>query len=512
MHFLYEAEGTDGKPLMGKIDANSAEEVGQLLTKSGLTVKSVAPVLAKSLPVQPQFAPPGPQKAAQTSPSAMPVWMPSNEPRATPVDLSLLDQPDALDQTSYALAPLNYAATPVLKAPTPVQHTPSANTNLGGKIILSGNAASLSHSAALSQRSAKSIGYTSPVTQPDHLSYVGGVTDRDRMMFFQQLASLVRSGMTVYSALDSLAPRTPAKNLSQVAREMATAARNGGMISEIMAGYPVLFPTHITATVRAGELGGFLEISMAEIALNYQRKIDLYRGAWIPKLMATQAFFAIAIVLPFMATILSSMDVVANFLKYVRLELTIYLPIAFALYFCSKFIFRRLQVPQLQKWRDNLALKVPPFAELQRQESLGSFVRMLRRLHEAGVAPIAAWEGAMDVSSNLVIREKLQNSYAMMQSGASFSEAFTETGLFNNEIENLVITGQQSGQIVEMLDGAADYYEQQTVEASKRAKFTMLRMGVIGLLVFGGAAVCWFAYSYGKAVLNIPHMMFPELD
>ena len=524
MHFLYEAVDNTGKPLMGKIDANTAEEVQQLLTKSGLSVQSVAPVMAKMQPVA-SSSNPTPQKAVAPvlhQSDSSPVWMPSMEPRAAPVDLSAIGHLDSQvslmgsahrELTTVASTNLHtqVSTLPPLQSSPPIQRATPTNASLSGQVIFSGNAASLSQSVGMGAKLSTKTATATRVATPASLSYVGA-TDRDRLMFFQQLASLVRSGMSIYSALDNLAPRTPAKSLSLAAMKMATAARTGGQISAIMAEYPVLFPEHITATVAAGETGGFLEISLAEIALNYQRKIDLYRGTWIPKLMATQAFFMIPIVLPLMGSIFASMDFAANMAHYVKMEIFFYLPVSFALFFGSKFIFKRLQLPKFQEWRDGLALKVPPFNELHRQESLGSFIRMLRRLFEAGVAPIAAWEGAMNVSSNVVIREKLRGSYGMMQSGASFSEAFTATGLFNNEIENLVITGQQSGQVVEMLDQAADYYEMQAGESAKRAKFTMLRMGILAMLVFGGAAVLWMAHSYFHGIFTFVDREFGTPD
>ncbi len=498
MHFLYEAVDTTGKPLMGKMDAGTAEEVQQVLTKSGLIVQSVAPILPRT-PASSLFSSASPAPA-QTfdAPAAAPVWMPSAAPRLQPVDLSTIGTPG---QDLTSTVPVVQSAPPVSLSASPVQKAVSTPSSLGGKIILSGNAASLAQNAPAS-RVTPSVSTAFSLPKTDSISYAGGVTDRDRLLFFQQLASLVRSGMSIYASLDNLAPRTPAKNLSKAAMEMASAARTGGQISTVMARYPVLFPEYITATVKAGETGGFLEVSLAEIALNYGRKIDLYRGAWIPKLMAAQSLFMIPIVLPLMSTLLREGSVGEHLLEYLRLELTIYLPITFALFFGAKFAFRRVQMPQFTRWRDQLALKVPPFNELQRQESLGSFVRMLRRLFEAGVAPITAWEGAMDVSGNQVIREKLRSSHDLMKSGASFSEAFAATGLFNSQIENLVITGQQSGQVVEMLDQAADYYDTQSQESAKRAKFTMLRIGIIAMLVFGGAAFLWTVKSYFAAIFR----------
>lgn len=104
--------------------------------------------------------------------------------------------------------------------------------------------------------------------------------------------------MTVYMALDNLAPRTANKNLSLVAKEMATAARTGSPISDVMARYPHIFPEHVVATLRGGELGGFIEIALSEIALDYEQRVALYRWVWVPKAIFAVSYSALPFVIP----------------------------------------------------------------------------------------------------------------------------------------------------------------------------------------------------------------------
>ena len=59
---------------------------------------------------------------------------------------------------------------------------------------------------------------------------------------------------------------------------------------------------------------------------------------------------------------------------------------------------KHIQLPKYRRWRDETALKIPPFGDLQRHEAVAAFLRMMRRLYHAGVSPIQAWEGAMNTS------------------------------------------------------------------------------------------------------------------
>ena len=475
MNFLYEAVDASGATTLGKIEANDATEAQRRLVQSGYRPLSIAPtnsaVVETSLPVR------------------------------TPYDAPAQIQSQSQSQRSTVIQaqPRTHAA------PMQTNQNMAARTT-GSGMILSGNAARTSTKTRTKNTQATAPSNSGVLPPIANASKLGGAGSRDLMLFFQQLASLVKSGMTINSALDNLGPRTRNANISKTARDMADAAKAGGRVSDVMARYPRIYPDHVVGMVRAGELGGFLEIALAEIAHTYEQNIALYKGAWLPKFLAIQALFALPLGLPLMSSIFKvrpggDLNLKANIHDYM-VQATIQFIICGVLYFLVVFGVKQLQLPQFRRFRDNLALKMPPFGALQRQAALANFVRMLRRLYQAGVSPIQAWEGAMWTSSNVVIREKLAGSYDMMQKGASFADAFTATGLFHNSIEQLLVTGQASGQMPEMLDQAAGYYQEQVEESASKVRRAMFLWGVRAMLILGGLLICWVAYSYFHGMFN----------
>jgi len=287
---------------------------------------------------------------------------------------------------------------------------------------------------------------------------------------------------------------------------MADAARAGGRVSDVMEKYPRIFEDHIVGLVRAGELGGFLEISLSEIALTYEQNLALFKGAWIPKMMATQGLFALALIIPAFPDLIGNYDLdkgigpgIATYLMHEA----ILLPLAFLIIQGVKFGWNRMQLPALRRTRDELILRVPPFGDLHRQAALAAFIRMLRRLYHAGIGPVPAWEGATQTASNVVIRERLAASYEMMQRGTTLPDAFAATGLFHGNIENMLMTGHLSGQVVESLDQIAEFYQDRVDEASKKARFGIMRMGILALLILGGITAAWAMKSYFAAIFNV---------
>jgi type IV pilus assembly protein PilC len=458
MNYFYEAVDESGKVVLGRIDAADEAEVHRKLQQLGYRPQAVAP-----------------HPAGANSLSA--VAAPSQAPL----------QGVTLGAGSVAVGTARTAGQSLAQ---------SGSVARSGGITMAGNAAKVVAKNSL-QRAAPSR--LQPATAPanPNASNLGGVSTRDLMFFFQQLSSLAKSGISLYAALENLAARTHNRNLARTAAEMAEKARTGGRISDVMEHYPRIYPPHIIGMIRAGELGGFLDIALSEMAHNYEQNIALYRGSWIPKLMATQAFFMFALVQPISPTLFPNAQF-GTYILYVLRNLVI----SGALYGLIRMGARHIQLPAFRRLRDKLALRMPPFGDLQRQAALAAFIRMLRRLYHAGVAPIHAWEGAMNTATNVVIRDKLADSYVLMEQGASLPDAFTATGLFTNSVENLILTGHQSGEVVESLDKSAEYYQGQVAEAFKKSQFMMLRFGVLAMLILGGFSLIWLVQHYFSGIFQ----------
>lgn len=469
MQYFYEALDSTGQTVVGKVDGNSVEEARSRILVQGYQLRSLAPDLGSTGTLY-----------AQNFPAVVP------------------------QQQSVAPSP----------APSVVNAAPPALTQRRtGGAVLAGNAAKVA-SKAKTRPVARQIapGYSLP--QVANVSNLGGVNDKERMLFFQQLQSLVHAGMTLYMALDNLAPRTDNRNLALVAKEMAAAARTGNPVSEVMARYPHIFPEHNTAILRGGELGGFVEIALSEIATDYEQRVALYRWVWIPKALFALSYCGLPFVIPLFPSFFKGLAAGSPALFYTLYvkQLAVLIPL-FALFpVLAIFAARKFNQPQHRYARDSWSLKIQPFGSLQRHVALGNFVRMLGRLHHAGVSPVQAWESAMLTASNVVIRDKLAQSYEIMQRGATLGDAFAETGLFGNSIEQLIITGEQSGQIGEMLDRANAAYQQTAEEAKKKAQFAMLRIGILAMMIAGGFTVCWMAYSYFHGVFSFTDSAFLELN
>ncbi len=330
-------------------------------------------------------------------------------------------------------------------------------------------------------------------------SRMGGVSARQLAVYFRQYAALVRSGISLYQAMETLGPRAGHPALVESSAEMATAARTGERVSEVMERYPRVYAQHVVASVRAGETGGFLDIVLDEIALDYEQDVAFYKGFAVPRAVILQGFIAIAIGQPVFPTLFPPPS---RWGEYFALVFLRNIPVLLAVLGLAWWWYRRLQEPENVEKRDRLALRTPVFGDLARQKALASFVRTLRKLFAAGVGPITAWEGAMNVAPNSVIRAKLVEAYDLMQNGVAVHDAFSATGLFANETEQLLATGVVSGQMVQMMDRVAEYYQESVERSYSTARYWMFRIAGVTTIALAGALMIILVINYFSSVFS----------
>jgi len=321
-----------------------------------------------------------------------------------------------------------------------------------------------------------------------------------RAVFFRQLASLLRAGNHPVNALSRISdqPSMP-QSLQAAARAMLANAHLGQPLSQAMAQFPRLFAPHVVGMFRAGELGGSLDIICDEIAAHYEQEHALWRKLWIPRLLLLNGLGMLMLVLPLFPAFYDGMaraDASLFYKRYIDLLLTRSLPLFLGVILVAWSIWWVLDLPANRRWKDALVMRLPVFGALHRQRALTAFLRTLHRMFAAGVPAISAWEAATPSAGNVFVRERLREVLPMIREGQSLDRALQATGLFDWETISLVAAGQQSGELVGMLDRAAGYYEETLRERYQRASFALVRLGCLSMLLLGGAAMLWMVYSY----------------
>ena len=322
--------------------------------------------------------------------------------------------------------------------------------------------------------------------------------------FFRQMASLTHAGFSTSASLLDLGNRTAHKGLAHAATEMGRATGNGARLSDQMEAHPGLFAPHIVGLVAAGETGGFLPFAYEEAALGAEQDAALRQGLWLPKVLIWNAVWTVLLMQAFFPAIdaaklgnaQAASQVAAAFVS--PLHRTIWATvIGILLHIGAVVVGKMRHQPWARDWFDAVSLRVPAMARLAKMRGMASFTRVLRRLLLSGISPATAYAAAANSVPNAVIRERLWSGINVVRGGRGLDEAIQSTGMMETDPLNLLITGQKTGQWVEMLDQVTAFYQDEAARATDAARAAQKRFGwLLTLIVNGYIMIAITHYGY----------------
>lgn len=321
---------------------------------------------------------------------------------------------------------------------------------------------------------------------------------KDFLIFNQEFMTLVKAGLPILQALELLLKRMEQPGFRSALASVIDAIRSGSAISDAMAAQPAYFPALYTSTVRAGEQSGALvdilkrHIAYQKRMLAIRRKLTTalaYPAFLVVALLAVMLLFFLYIIpnftqmygdqageLPFLTTLL------VNFTDM----LTRYAPLigaALAGTVIGAAFWRRTDAGK--RTLDGVLLRLPLVRTLLIQYVLAQVTRTLATVLRGGIPLVQALDTTAGVIGNRVIAEKLLAVREIVIGGASLADAFDRTKLAPDMTVRMIEVGESSGDLPQMLEDVADFYEQET-ENRVAVLTTMIEpalMLVMGLVI-----------------------------
>jgi type II secretory pathway component PulF len=323
--------------------------------------------------------------------------------------------------------------------------------------------------------------------------------------FFRQLASLIHSGFSASNAFLDLGMRSSNRGLGEAAKDIGAGAGQGKGIAVQMAQFGTLFPSHVTGLTAAGEAGGFLEFAFEEAALNMEQDAALSQGLWLPRLLIWQSIWSVLLLQPLFPSI-NPNDVKASGLAYLHALLFVAVPLGIGMHIASYALGKMWNQPWARRFHDSLSLKIPVMAKLAKMRALASFTRVLRRLLMSSISPDPAFVGAARAVPNIVLSERIiQTGAPIVRAHEGIDKAIAATGLMGDDPLQLLITGQKTGQWMEMLDRVTAYYQEEAARATDAAKNAQKRAGVLITIISMG-------YVTIALTAGVYHLIFKFTD
>ncbi|PYL13654.1 MAG: pilus assembly protein PilC, partial [Verrucomicrobia bacterium] len=328
------------------------------------------------------------------------------------------------------------------------------------------------------------------------------------MIFTRQLATLIDSGLPLLRGLNVLAKQERDTVLRNTINKLADGVQGGSTFSESLAQHPLIFNHLYVNMVKAGEVGGVLELVLRRLA-EFQEKAQKIKNKVVaamvyPIIVMTMAIAIMAFLLVFIVPKFEAIfhDMlgdkplpaitlfvigVSNFVKNHGLVLLGLLIAAVAAY---KLIARTRAGRSII---DRFKLRAPLFGDLIRKTAISRFSRTLGTLVTSGVPILQALNITRETAGNMVIAGAISQVHDSVKEGESIVQPLEASGAFPPMAISMIDVGEETGQLPEMLLKIADVYDDET-DNSVAALTSMLEpiMIVFLALVVGTIVIALF--------------------
>lgn len=310
------------------------------------------------------------------------------------------------------------------------------------------------------------------------LNLFAKVTTKDIAIFCRQLYTMLDAGVSINKALNIMSGQIENKLLKEAVKDIEERVKKGEMLSEAMKKHQEIFPKLLIAMVQSGEISGNLDTMMLRMSNHYEKDTKInnkIKSAMIyPAVLSFVAVVAIMFImiyvmptfiemfesegvnLPFTTKMLLGLSgfLSNNLLLILILTITIY--VLFTYY---------KRTDQGIYTLSNLKLKLPVIGKLNKKIIVSRFTRTLSTLIASGVSLIHALPVVGEVLGNKVAEDALLKIKEEVVKGSGLSGPIRECGIFPEMLSSMVTIGEETGQLDEILNKTADFYDEEVEQA-----------------------------------------------
>jgi type IV pilus assembly protein PilC len=326
--------------------------------------------------------------------------------------------------------------------------------------------------------------------------YFGGLKQKQIMIMTRQLSTLVEAGLPLLRSLNILIQQQKPSKLKDVLREVSNDIQTGSTFSEGLAKHPKGFDRLYVNMVRAGEIGGMLEVVLARLAIFMEKRMALIRRvraamiypACVMIIATGIVLFLLMYVVPTFAEVFQDFEAelpamttflmdVGDFLLYAWWKLLLYINTTIIVVkVLSKIKF-------VKSVMDRVVLKAWLVGDLVTKIAVARFARTLGTLITSGVPILQSLKITKDTISNEVIQNAVQKVHDSIKEGDTIAAPLDASKVFPPMVVNMVDVGEETGKLDAMLMKVADIYDAE-VEVAVEAILRMMEPAMIIFLGF----------------------------
>ncbi|NGP58003.1 type II secretion system F family protein [Paenibacillus thiaminolyticus] len=321
-------------------------------------------------------------------------------------------------------------------------------------------------------------------------------------VFCRQLATMARAGIPLAESIRVLEGQTDNKSFSAVLHQVLDDLESGTSLSQAAERTPGVFSQMFVNMVKAGEASGKLDEMLERLAVFYEKEHqtrEKVKSAMIyPIIMLVMTVVVVTVlmifVIPKLVLSFTSMDIelplptrvvmaISGFMvqySYLVIPGLVLLPFACMLL---------LKLPRMQYPWDKAKLRFPILGKLQQKQALARFTRTFASLFSAAIPIVDTLTIAARVTGNEVYGRIIRAAREDVKSGRALSDTFEEHAWFPPMLVQMMGVGERTGNLDEMMEKVADFYERDVETMSDRLKSMLEPLMIVILAVIVGFIV-----------------------
>lgn len=301
----------------------------------------------------------------------------------------------------------------------------------------------------------------------------------DLDFFSRQLAAMLEAGIPLSRCLFMLYQQTTNPVLRRALGEVARNVESGNSLSESLRSFPAIFTPVFVAMVKAGEASGSLAGMLSSLSAQLGReKIlrDQMRSATLyPLVILSFSGLVVLFLIIFLVPVFKNM-----------LPLGMLLPLPTRIIFGISDAIHRFWYLYLalalggalglggylrseggQRFGERVKIKLPVFGPLVKKAAIVRFTRVLALLLSTGIPILKALETAGSAAGSVGINDVVKKVAQEIEDGRGLAVSFRASGYFPPLVVNLMAVGEETGRLPNLLDKAADFYEEELAALTK---------------------------------------------
>ena len=302
------------------------------------------------------------------------------------------------------------------------------------------------------------------------------VTSEDLVIFSKQFATMVKAGLPILQVLEMLRDQLENPTMKEIIEDIRRSLEGGVTLSKCFEKYPKLFDNVYINLIKAGEASGKLDMFLLKIVESLEKREKIkkkIKGALMyPSIMFTVAIvvsaFMLVKVVPVFAKMYDGMGIALPTPTAVIMSMSDFLRgtggmvlLLSIIGFTVAFKYLTTKNKKIRYLWHKQVLKLPIFGNMILKSLLSRISLILGNLSAAGVNLLEALEIAKSVSDNVVVTEALENVKKGVFSGDTLTKLFLKEPLFPPTFSQLIAVGEQTGNLDEMFNSVAIYFEEE---------------------------------------------------